>query len=328
MPLDLRRTASPAPTRRGPRVRPSPAALEARLERLRELVGRHAPYDAEFPLRVPGVAVARGTRPHEVLVHGVQRPALCLVAQGNKSVRIGTEEYSYNTDLMMVYAVNLPIAFRVTEASPDRPFLTFKLDLDLPRIAELALKLYPHGLPRVQGGRGVQVTEANPAIVDAAVRLLETVENDREARWIGPMIVDELLMRLLLSPVGPMVARLGQVDSNAQRVARAIEWIQGHLDEPLHIEALAETLHLGASTFHAHFKAVTGMSPLQFQKHLRLQEARRLLVATTLDAGTVSRQVGYASASQFTREYTRLFGHTPMKDAARLRAGGPPPSVN
>lgn len=299
-----------------------PSSLALELARLRELVRLHAPYDAEFPLRVPGVAVARSTRTHEAIVHGVQQPALCIVAQGNKSVQIGTEQYAYNPDRMMVYAVNLPIAFRVTEASTNEPFLTFKLDLDLGRIAELSLKLYPHGLPRVQDSRAVQVTEANPAIINAAVRILETVENEREARWVGPMIVDEVLMRLLLSPVGPMVAQLGQVDSNAQRVARAIEWMQGHVAEPLNIEALAETVHMGVSTFHAHFKAVTGMSPLQFQKNLRLQEARRLLVATAMDAGAVSRQVGYASASQFTREYTRLFGNTPRTDMAQLRAGG------
>ncbi|MFC4456659.1 AraC family transcriptional regulator [Deinococcus sonorensis] len=267
------------------------------------------------------MAVARSTQAHEALVHSVQKPALCIVAQGNKSVHIGSEQYEYDAEHMMVYAVNLPVAFQVTKASPSEPFLTFKLDLDPQRIAELTLKVYPHGLPRVHDPRGVQITEANFAIIHAAVRLLETVESERDARWVGPIIVDELLMRLLLSPAGPMVAQLGQVESNTERVARAIEWIQKHINEPLTIEALAESVHMGVSTFHAHFKAVTGLSPLQFQKNLRLQEARRLLVATVMDAGSVSQQVGYASASQFTREYTRFFGTTPRKDMAHLRAG-------
>lgn len=302
------------------RLDPSPAARD--LARLRELIRLHAPYDAEFPLRIPGVAVARSTRPHEALVHSVQQPALCIVAQGNKSVLIGAEQYRYDTDHMMVYAVNLPIAFQVTQASSSEPFLTFKVDLDPHRIAELTLKLYPHGLPRSQEPRGVQITDVNAAIIQAAVRILETVDNEREVRWIGPMLVDELLMRLLLSPAGPMVAQVGQVESNTERVARAIEWIQHHIAEPLSIEALAERVHMGVSTFHAQFKAVTGLSPLQFQKNLRLQEARRLLVATVMDAGAVSREVGYASASQFTREYTRFFGNTPRRDMTHLRGGG------
>ena len=303
-------------------IQMSAAEASTEMQRLRQLIERHAPYDAEFPLRVPGVSVARATRGHDSLAHSVQRPALCIVAQGNKSVHLGTEQYEYNPQRMMIYAVNLPIAFQVTQASVREPFLTFKLDLNPQRIAELTLKLFPHGLPGNQGGRGVQVTDTDPAIINAATRLMEAVEHEREAQWIGPLIVDELLIRLLLSPVGGVVAQLGQVDSSTQRVSRAIEWIQGHFDEPLNIDALAELVHLGVSTFHAHFKAVTSMSPLQFQKNLRLQEARRLMVSTAMDAGTVGRQVGYASASQFTREYSRFFGSTPGRDMAQMHSSG------
>ncbi|WP_412030585.1 AraC family transcriptional regulator N-terminal domain-containing protein [Deinococcus yunweiensis] len=295
------------------------ARADAGVERLRTLILQHAPYDAEFALRVEGVSVARATRTHDVLVHSVQRPALCVVVQGSKTVYVGAEQYEYNPQRMLLYTVNLPIAFQVTQASGAEPFLTFKLDLDPQRIAELALRLYPHGLPRAAGGRGVQVMDVTDRVVSAAIRLLEAVQDEREARWIGPLVVEELLIRLLLSPAGALVAQLGQVESNTQRVARAIEWIQAHFDEPLNIEALASTVHMGVSTLHAHFKAVTSMSPLQFQKHLRLQEARRLMVTTTMDAGTAGRQVGYASASQFTREYTRLFGSTPRRDIAHFR---------
>ncbi|WP_272976130.1 AraC family transcriptional regulator [Deinococcus geothermalis] len=255
-----------------------PAALSLELARLRELVARHALYDAVFTTRVPGITVARSTRTHEAMEHSVQQPALCIVAQGNKSVQIGAEQYTYNPDRMLVYAVNLPTAFWVTEASPSAPFLTVRVDI------------------------------------------LETAENERDARWVGPIILDELLMCLLLSPVGPVVAQLGRVDSGAQRVARAIEWIQGHLDKPLNIKVLAERAHLGVSTFYAHFKAVTTMSPLQFQKNLRLQEARRLLPSTSLDVGAISRQVGYASASQFSCDYSRLFGRTPRTEMTQGRA--------
>ena len=304
------------------------AASATGLARLAELIQRHTPYEGEFPLRVPRVFVARTGRTHEALAHSVQRPALCLVAQGNKAVHIGSEQYEYDPQRMMVYAVHLPIAFQVTRASSDEPFLTFKLELDPGRIAELALKIYPHGLPRLPEGLGVQVTQADPAITNAAVRLLETVENEREAKWIGPLIVDELLMRLLLSPAGPMVAQMGQVESNTQRIERAIEWIQQHFDDPLNIEALAQLSHMGVSTFHARFKAVTGLSPLQFQKNLRLQEARRLMYTMGMDVGTVSRQVGYASASQFTREYTRFFSNTPRQDMYQLRESAAEVSLN
>lgn len=298
------------------------SSISAEMTRLAELIRAYAPYDGEFPLRVPGVAVARSTRTHEALVHSVQKPALCIVAQGNKAVQIGPDLYEYNPEKLLVYAVNLPIAFQVTQASVQEPFLTFKLDLDPQRIAELALKLYPHGLPRTQEGRGVQLTENDPTMLNAAVRLLEVMPQEREARWIGPLIVDELPMRLLLSPAGPLVAQLGQGESNTGRIARSIAWIQDHFDEPLNIEQLAEQVHMGLSTFHAQFRAVTGHSPLQFQKNLRLQEARRLIVASVMDAGAVGRQVGYASASQFSREYTRLFGSTPRQDMTQFRVGG------
>lgn len=292
------------------------------LARLAELIQRHTPYEGDFPLRVPGVSVARAVHTHEALTHSVQKPALCIVARGNKAVHVGAAQYAYDPQRMMVYAVHLPIAFQVTRASVEEPFLTFKLELDPERVAELALKLYPHGLPRRPEGQAVQVTQADPAIMNAALRLLETVEHDREAKWIGPLIVDEMLMRLLLSPAGPMVAQMGQVDSNTQRIERTIEWIQGHFDDPLNIEALAQLSHMGVSTFHARFKEVTGLSPLQFQKTLRLQEARRLMYTTGRDVGAVSREVGYASASQFTREYTRLFNSSPSQDMNLLQTRG------
>jgi AraC-like DNA-binding protein len=289
------------------------------LLRLTELICAHAPHDGDFPLRLPGVAVARATRVHQHLQHSVQRPALCLVAQGSKSVQIGPDAYGYDPQRLMVYSVNLPIAFRVTQASLTKPFLTFKLDLDPARIAALSLKLFPHGLLRAQDHRGVHLTPSSAAIVHAAIRLLAAMGDEQEAAFIGPLIVDEILTRLLLSPVGVQVAQLGQTDSKVQRVGRAIDLIRTHFDEPLNVKALAELVHMGTSTFHAHFKAVTSMSPLQFQKQVRLQEARRLMMSSAADATTASRQVGYVSASQFSREYSRLFGSTPSRDIARLR---------
>lgn len=295
---------------------------EGDLARLGALLHQYTPYDGLFDLRLPGVHASRSTRIHEDLVHSIQQPALCVVAQGAKSVFLGSDVYEYNPSRLLVYSVDLPVATRVTRASPQEPFLNLKIDLDPQRIAELALKAFPHGLPKVREHRGVSVGDTSAGIVSAAVRLLEAMGDEREAQLLGPILVDEILMRLLLGPIGVRVAQLGQAESSVERVARTIEWVRTHYDEPLSVEALAEMAHMGASTFHLHFKSVTGLSPIQYQKVLRLQEARRLLASTAMDAGAASRQVGYASASQFTREYARLFGCTPLKDTARLREQG------
>ena len=143
-----------------------------------------------------------------------------------------------------------------------------------------------------------------------------------EAELLAPLAVDEILLRLLLSPIGPRVAQIGQQESSVQRVAKAVSWVREHFAEPMTLEALADLVHMSVSSFHQHFKAVTAMTPLQYQKVLRLQEARRLMLSRMLDAGSAARQVGYLSASQFSREYTRLFGNAPTRDVATLRQEG------
>jgi len=143
-----------------------------------------------------------------------------------------------------------------------------------------------------------------------------------DAELLAPLVIDEILIRLLRSPMGGRIAQIGQEESSVSRVAQAVQWLRANFSEPMNVEALADSVHMSVSSFHQHFKAVTSMSPLQFQKSLRLQEARRLMVATMMDAGTASRQVGYLSASQFSREYGRFFGNAPTRDIARLRDQG------
>lgn len=286
---------------------------------LADLIRTYAPYDGVFELRRPGVSVSRASRPSTELIHSIQQPALCVVAQGTKTVRLGREAYEYDASRLLVYSVALPVATQVTQASAAEPFLTLKLNLDPHRISELALKVFPHGLPRVRDNRGVYVAQTNTSIVNAATRLIELMADERDMELIAPMVIDEILIRLLRSPVGGRVAQLGQSESSVQRVAKAVEWVREHFDAPMDVEALATMVHMGVSTFHAHFKAVTSMSPLQYQKALRLQAAQRLLASSAMDAGTVSRQVGYVSPSQFSREYSRFFGCTPSRDLLRLR---------
>lgn len=292
------------------------------LARLAGLLATHAPCDGSFQLRVPGVHAIRRSSVTRDMVRGTVTPALCIVAQGAKVVMLGRETYAYDASRMIAYAVDLPVAAQIVRASFHEPFLALKLDLHAYKIAELTLKVYPHGVPRPRDTRGVCVGQTTIAIVDAASRLVESMVQPRDAELIAPLIVDEILIRLLRSSIGPRVALIGQQESGVQRVATAVSWVREHFDQPIAIDDLAALAHMSLSSFHQHFKAVTSMSPLQYQKVIRLHEARRLMLSRMLDAGGAGRQVGYLSASQFSREYTRLFGSAPTRDMAKLRQDG------
>ena len=292
------------------------------LARLAARLASHAPHDGSFELLVPGLHVVRRSRPTRVLERATVPPALCIVAQGAKTVMLGSEVYSYDASRLVAYTVDLPLAGQITRASQREPFLVLVLRLDPYKIAELALRVYPHGVPSPDSSRAVIVGPASAAIVDAAARLVDAVADPTEAEFLAPVLIDEILVRLLLSPVGPRVAQVGQHGSGVQRVARAVEWVREHFSQPIALEDLADLVHMSVSSFHQHFKAVTSMTPLQYQKVLRLQEARRLMLSRTLDASSAGRQVGYLSASQFSREYTRLFGSAPTRDVAKLREDG------
>lgn len=289
------------------------------LARLAELLRAHAPYDGSFELRVPGVHVTRTSHIHKELAHGVLHPSLCVVAQGAKRVLLGPDVFEYDASRMLVYSVDVPIAAQVTEASGAAPFLGLRVDLDPARIAELTPKVFPHGLPRGLEGRAICVDRVEAGVMNAMVRLLDLMGQPGEAELLAPLVLDEIILRLLRSPLGPRVALIGQADSRIQRVAQAVAWVQAHFDQSLDVERLATLAHMSPSSFHQHFKAITSMSPLQYQKALRLQEARRLMLMTLLDAGTAGRRVGYVSPSQFSREYGRYFGSAPTRDVARLR---------
>jgi len=292
---------------------------EPDLRRLAGLISDHAPNDGRFELRIPGLYAFRYSRTNTELMHAVSRPALCIVAQGAKSVMLGQEIYQYDASRMLISSLDLPIAGQVTRASLSEPYLALKLDLDPARVAELALKVFPQGLPPVQEGRAVFVCRADANIVNAATRLLGLMAEPEDAELLAPLVIDEILIRLLRSPVCVRVAQVGLADSGMHRIAKAISWLRANFSQPMKIEALARMANMSVSSFHEHFKSVTSMSPLQYQKALRLQEARRLMLSTVMDASTASRQVGYLSASQFSRDYSRFFGSAPIKDIARLR---------
>jgi AraC-like DNA-binding protein len=286
---------------------------------LARLIAAYAPYDDSFELRIPGLHAGRYSRLNSQCFHTLRVPSLCIAAQGAKTVIVGKDTYEYDASRMIVFSVALPIASQISGASPSKPYLSLRLDLDPRKIADLVLKVYPQGLPPVQERRAVYVAPSDPSIVNAAIRLMECLSHPGDVELLAPLIIDEILIRLLRSPIGVRVAQMGFTESSVQRVAKAISWLRANFSQPMKVEDLADLVHMSVSSFHEHFKAVTSMSPLHYQKVLRLQEARRLMLATMMDAGSASQRVGYLSASQFSREYGRFFGAAPTRDIAKLR---------
>jgi AraC-like DNA-binding protein len=292
------------------------------LRRLASQIARYAPKDGVFPLRLPGTYALRLGRITSEPVHATMGPSLCIVAQGAKIMMLGSEVHEYDPARMLVLAVDLPVSGQVTRASHNDPFLGFKLDLVPARVAEFAARVYPQGLPKRSDNRGLFVGATTDGIIDAVTRLLELMESAEDANLLGPLVVDEILVRLLRSTIGPRVAEIGQPRSEMYRIAEAVTWIRAHFAQPVTVQEMAASVHMSATSFHQRFKSVTSMSPLQYQKVLRLHEARRLMLFRKADANDASHRVGYLSPSQFSREYSRFFGDAPARDIARLREAG------
>lgn len=255
-------------------------------------------------------------------VHSVMYPSFCVIAQGAKEIHLGEERYRYDPYHYLLATVEIPAVSQLVEASPERPYLSLRLDLDPALVASVLLEADLPSPRRDAGSvRALDVSPLDDNLLDAAVRLVRLVEAPpAEARVLLPLVTREIVFRLL---AGEQSARLRQAavrGGNTDRIARAIERLRADFDKPLRIEHLAREMGMSLSGFHEHFKAVTAMSPLQFQKQLRLQEARRLLLGGELDAATAGYRVGYEDASHFSREYKRHFGQPPVRDMERLRA--------
>jgi AraC-like DNA-binding protein len=241
---------------------------------------------------------------------------------------LGRDVVEYDPAHVLVFAVDLPVSSQVMRASQKDPYLAFTLELDPRRLAELAARVYPRGIPRTPDHHGLYVGRSTDAIVEAVTRLLELMAHADDAALLGPLVIDEILIRLLRTSIGIRVAQIGQPASGVHRVARATAWIREHFAQPVTVEEMAASVGMGASSFHQRFKAVTSMSPLQYQKVLRLHEARRLMLFQDIEANDAARRVGYLSASQFSREYARFFGGPPARDIGRLRAAGLTPAAH
>ena len=299
-------------------VTPSPLALR----RLANRIAAYAPHDGAFQLRLPGTYAVRLSRMTGEATYATMGPSLCVAAQGAKVIMLGREVLEYDPAHLLVFAVDLPVSSQVTRASRKDPYLGFVLELDPARVGELAARVYPRGVPRASERRGLYVGRTTDDIVDAVTRLLDLMAQPEDADLLGPLVIDEILIRLLRTSIGARVAQIGHTKSDVQRIGEAVSWIRAHFAQPVTVEEMATSVHMSASSFHQHFKAVTSMSPLQYQKVLRLHEARRLMLFQRIDASHACHRVGYLSASQFSREYSRFFGNAPTKDIARLREEG------
>ncbi|MFC3225638.1 AraC family transcriptional regulator N-terminal domain-containing protein [Marinibaculum pumilum] len=251
-------------------------------------------------------------------IHSIYRPSFILVAQGAKATVLGARTFRYEAGRCLISAIDVPVAARITEASAARPYLALALAIEPAMIAELAVA-EAAGLAQQPAFAALAVADLDPALYDPLARLLALLDTPHDRAVIEPLIRREIVWRLLGGALGPMLRQVGLVNGHAARIARATAWIRAHYAEPLRVADLAAQVHMSVPTFHRHFKAVTTMTPVGFQKQVRLQEARRRLLAAE-SVARVGHAIGYESLSQFNRDYRRLFGAPPGRDGAAIRA--------
>ncbi len=251
--------------------------------------------------------------------HGVSSPAFCMMAQGEKEVLLGDDCYRYDAHSYLITGAALPTTSRVTEASEERPYLGVVLGLD-PALVGSVMVEAGHTAPKEHAVRAFDVSPLDEGLLDAVLRLVRLLDaSAEEARFLRPLVTREIVFRLLEGEQGGRLRQIAVQGGHAHRIAGALERMRENFDRPLRIEDVARESGMSVSGFHHHFKAVTAMSPLQFQKRMRLQEARRLMLGEDLDAASAGFRVGYGDASHFSREYKRLFGEPPARDVERLR---------
>lgn len=292
--------------------------VQANREELAGRIARGVPTDGVAePL--PGLHLARLSAPPGK-AFGIMKPSFCVIAQGSKEVLQGDNRYVYDPAHYLIATVDLPRVSQVLEATPERPYLSLTLELSPALVGSVMTEMDPT-LPSGDADvRAMNVSPLDVNLQDAVVRLIRLLDSPGEARMLMPLIVREIVYRLLLGNQGARLRHLASVGGNATHIARAVERLRQEFDQTLRMEQIAHDLGMSLSGFHHHFKTVTGMSPLQFQKQVRLQEARRLMLGEHLDATSTALRVGYDDASHFNREYKRLFGEPPARDVQRLRA--------
>ncbi|MDM0113861.1 AraC family transcriptional regulator [Variovorax sp. J22R133] len=288
------------------------AEIGACIERLTSGNGVHA-------TAIPRLKLIRATSSSE-LQHSLHEPAFCMPVQGRKRVLLADEVTIYDADDYLVISQDVPISSQVIDATDQAPYLCVRLGFSPGEVAALMHDIgQAPAAERVPCTRAIYTAPTNLVLVDAVLRLVRLLDAPRDVAALAPLVIREILYRLLSGEEGWRLAQIGMPDGQGPRISEAISWLRAHYREPLKVEALADNVHMSASSLHRHFKAVTAMSPLQYQKHLRLQEARRLMLVEGADATSAGYHVGYESASQFSREYARMFGAPPARDMRRMR---------
>jgi AraC-like DNA-binding protein len=284
------------------------------------LIERFSKQDGVHPTSIPSLFLIRESIITEPISR-VNEPSFCIILQGEKEVLLGEEQFLYGPGHYIVASVDLPVTGQVTKASTDSPYLAIKLEFTSTEILEVVNETDIRFNQRNHSKRAMFVSEVEPSLLDAIRRLTCLLDNPdpKHITYLSPLIKKEIIYWILQGPHGGALEQIALADSHASRIKKVIDFIIKHFEEPFRIEDLAEVANMSVASLHRHFKEVTAMSPIQFQKQLRLQEARRLLLADPTDVADVAFKVGYESQSQFSREYSRMFGFSPRVDMKRRK---------
>jgi AraC-like DNA-binding protein len=267
---------------------------------------------------LPGLFLNRSSIPTKP-AHGVSEPSFCVIAQGSKEIFVGKERYQYDPDHYLLTTVELPVVSQVLEASKERPYLGVRVQLDPTIVGAVLVEANLPIQPEHGDVKAVDTSRLDASLLDAVVRLVRLLDSPTEARVLAPLVIREIIARLLLGAQGARLRHIAVLGGYTHHIAKAVDLLRQDFTAPLRMERIAQALGMSVSGFHHQFKAVTALSPLQYQKRLRLQEARRLMLGERLDAASAGSRVGYDDAAHFNREYKSLFGLPPMRDVERLR---------
>ncbi|MBD3920332.1 AraC family transcriptional regulator [Paenibacillus sp. PR3] len=292
--------------------------MEHALQQLALLIRRHAPNGGTYRTAVPNLSLMHATHLSEPL-ESVYQPSICVVAQGAKTATLAGETYRYDPSTYLVTSVELPIMGRIVEASPEIPYLSLKLSFDAAFILEVVEQMKRPASVETETGRGITINQTSPVLLEAIMRLMQLLDAPEDIPVLAPLIIREVLYRMLQGEQGALLYQFATNGSHSYNIAQAIRFINQQYDRPLVISQLAKSVNMSTSALHKHFKRVTAMSPLQYQKTVRLQEARRLMLTESLLASDAAFRVGYESPSQFSREYARMYGRPPMRDVQEFR---------
>jgi AraC-like DNA-binding protein len=284
-------------------------------------IAARAPECGIFETAIPSLSFVRreaSTDPASYL----QEPSVCLIAQGAKRILLGKDSYVYDSNHYLITALDLPVVAAITEASAAKPYMSLKLRLDRREISQLMVESAVPAPRASSPQQAMIVSELSLPLLNAFLRLIDLLDEPEGIPVLAPLVEREISYRLLTGEQGPRLRQIGSSASQGYQIARAIDWIKKNYDKSIRVEELADMSRMSASSFHQHFRALTSMSPLQYQKWIRLQEARRLMLAESLDAATAAFRVGYESPSQFSREYSRMFDAAPSRDIKALRSLG------